>query len=131
MFKSCLPSNKCLVLLFVFVIITSIRFSHASSLERLHNDEMADSSSDVAQEQQRRVDNLKQLRHFLLTSNAEQRAGRRDKQNFLKRKLIREYLRSVNDADSSRLEEVKKRFTYCSVQDMLHGSLCRRRAIHH
>ncbi|CAF1316499.1 unnamed protein product [Adineta ricciae] len=110
MFKSCLPSNKCLVLLFVFVIITSIRFSHASSLERLHNDEMADSSSDVAQEQQRRVDNLKQLRHFLLTSNAEQRAGRRDKQNFLKRKLIREYLRSVNDADSSRLEEVKKRF---------------------
>ena len=24
-----------------------------------------------------------------------------------------------------------ERFTYCSVQDMLHGSLCRRRAIHH
>ena len=49
---------------------------------------MADSSSDVAQEQQRRADNLQQLRHFLLTSNAEQRAGRRDKQNFLKRKLV-------------------------------------------
>lgn len=24
-----------------------------------------------------------------------------------------------------------ERFTYCSIQDMLHGSLCRRRAIHH
>ncbi|CAF1440356.1 unnamed protein product [Adineta ricciae] len=82
---------------------------------------MVDSSSDVAQEQQRRADSLKQLRHFLLTSNAEQRAGRRDKQNFLKRKLIREYLRSVNDADSSRLEDVKKRFiTFCnSYEDIM------------
>ncbi|UJR10481.1 hypothetical protein I4U23_014685 [Adineta vaga] len=126
MFKSYSLSNKFALLLFVLVFIASLRFSQATLIQ---NDDMVDSSNDEIQEQ-RRAYNLDKLRHFLLTSNSEQRAAKRDKQNFLKRKLIREYLQSVHGSDSGHFEDVKKRFTYCSLQDMLNGSLCRRRAIH-
>ena len=50
-----------------------------------------DISVDDEVQAERRTDALKQLRHFLLTSNAEQRAAKREKQNFYKRELVRQY----------------------------------------
>lgn len=47
-----------------------------------------DSDEDDVQEERRTYD-LNRLRHFLLTSNAEQLAAKREKQDFYKRELVR------------------------------------------
>jgi hypothetical protein len=52
-----------------------------------------DISADEELQNQRRKEDFKQLRQFLLTSNAEQRAAKREKQDFYKRELVkRSYL---------------------------------------
>ncbi|CAF0833761.1 unnamed protein product [Rotaria sordida] len=75
-------------------------------------------NSDI-QEQQRIYD-LNTLRHFLLTSNAEQRAARRKQQEVAKQELIREYLQSLSDQDSNRFQEIKKRF--CASLDEFYAT---------
>ncbi|CAF4488880.1 unnamed protein product [Rotaria sp. Silwood1] len=82
------------------------------------NDNDDDDNSDV-QEQQRIYD-LNKLRHFLLTSNAEQRAARRKQQDFVKQELIREYLQSLSDPDLNRFQEIKKRF--CASLDEFYAT---------
>ncbi|CAF4206947.1 unnamed protein product [Rotaria sp. Silwood2] len=123
-------SKQIIIFLFIIALALSIELSQAIPMNKIRAADMAISNYDEVYHQ-RRIYDLNQLRHFLLTSNEEQRAARRDKQNFYKQQLIREYLRSINDPNSDRLQEVKKRTTYCSIQDILHGSLCRRRTIDH
>ncbi|UJR35415.1 hypothetical protein I4U23_028172 [Adineta vaga] len=129
MTKFSLLSTNVNILLIVFVLVSIMNFSCASS-DNLAMREMSsdDNNDDDVQEERRNYD-FNQLRHFLLTANAERRAAKREQQEFYKRELVREYLRSFTDPNPDRLQEVKKRFTYCSVQDIFQGTLCRRRSI--
>ncbi|CAF1414288.1 unnamed protein product [Adineta ricciae] len=102
-----------------------INFSYASSdnlaMREMSSDD-SDDNDDVQEE--RRTYDLKRLRHFLLTANAEQLAAKREKQDFYKRELIHEYLRSLSDSNPDRLQEVRKRFkTYCnSYEDLMNSN---------
>ncbi|CAF1164146.1 unnamed protein product [Rotaria magnacalcarata] len=89
------------------------------------NDDDTDGDDNSSlQEQERTYDFNNKLKHFLLTSNTEQRAARLKQQDLLKRELVREYLRSVSEPDTSRLQEIKKRFkTYCnSYEDLMNSN---------
>lgn len=113
-----------LLLFVVFVLILSIQPSNARV-----NEDLSESADDT-DEYQAREQALKKLRHFLLTSSAEQRAAKRTQQNLHKRKLVwqtcslernpiqldrfspsqvREYLDSLNDADPDRAEQMKSK----------------------
>jgi hypothetical protein len=72
-------------LLIVFVLVSSIGLLQAAPKDSLED---TDSSSNDEIQNQRREDDFKELRQFLLTSNAEQRAEKREKQNFHKRELV-------------------------------------------
>jgi predicted nucleic acid-binding protein len=108
--------QRTILFLSLIVLISQIQLSQAASKDHFIN-----TDSNESADEQRRAYDLKQLRHFLLTSNAEQRAAKREQRNFLKRKLINEYLQSVNDPDPNRLIEMKKRYkTFCqSFEDLL------------
>ncbi|CAF0759268.1 unnamed protein product [Adineta steineri] len=100
--------------------MSTMTYTRAASSDSLHMKDMtADDSDDDVQEQRRSYDYNK-LRHFLLTSNAEQRAAKREQQDFVKRELIREYLRSMSDPNPNRFEEVKKRF--CASLDEFYAT---------
>jgi hypothetical protein len=71
--------------LFLIAFVSSFRLSQAAS-----NDQLLNTDNDDSAEAQRREYEVKKLRHFLLTSNAEQLAAKREQRNFLKRKLVRE-----------------------------------------
>jgi len=83
-FKS--PTQITILLIAIFLIST-LEFSQAVSSENLMADISSDDDSADVQEE-RRSSNFKKLRHFLLTSNAEQRAAKRDQQEFYKRQLV-------------------------------------------
>ena len=73
-------------LLFAIVLLSIMKISQASAAANLAEMSSDDDSNDLQEE--RRAYDLKQLRHFLLTSNDEQRAAKREKQDFLKRQLV-------------------------------------------
>jgi hypothetical protein len=80
--------TKISILLIAIVLISTLEFSQAVSSENLLTADLSsdDDSTDV--QEARRSSNFKKLRHFLLTSNAEQRAAKRDQQEFYKRQLV-------------------------------------------
>jgi hypothetical protein len=82
--------NQIVLSLLIIVFISSIELSEAASVDNLFNTDMIGSANDEAY-YQRRINDLNKLRHYLLTSNAEQRNARRDKKNFSKRKLVRKF----------------------------------------
>jgi len=88
MSKSLTLSNQFILLLFVIALASSIRLSQAASQDTPFNTDMDFFSNDKVH-QQRRTHDFNKLRHFLLTSNAEQRAAKREKQDFHKRQLVR------------------------------------------
>ncbi|CAF4555609.1 unnamed protein product [Rotaria sp. Silwood1] len=115
--KFCVLSKHIIFFLFIIALALSIELSQAVPMNKLRTVDMAISNDDE-EYHQRRIHDLNKLRHFLLTSNEEQRAARRDKQNFYKQQLIREYLKAINDPNSDRLQEVKKRIkTFCNSYD--------------
>ena len=77
--------------------------------EQSENDE-----SENAIEDQRRAYDLDQLRYFLLTANAEQRAARRKEQDYNKRELVNQ------STDSNRTQLFALRFAntfnHCPIQ---------------
>ncbi|CAF3379937.1 unnamed protein product [Rotaria sp. Silwood1] len=104
-------------LLIVVVLMSMMELSRAVAPSRNlpqtdmtvnDNDNDDDDDNSDVQEQQRIYD-LNKLRHFLLTSNAEQRAARRKQQDFVKQELIREYLQSLSDPDLNRFQEIKSK----------------------
>ncbi len=76
--------QRTILFLSLIVLISQIQLSQAASKDHFIN-----TDSNESADEQRRAYDLKQLRHFLLTSNAEQRAAKREQRNFLKRKLVR------------------------------------------
>ena len=83
-------SKHIVLLLFIIALASSIRLSQALPQDNLRNTDMHVSSNNEVHNQRRMYD-PKKLRHFLLTSNAEQRAAKREKQDFHKRELVRRY----------------------------------------
>jgi len=83
-------SKHILLSLLIIVFISSIELSQAASIDNLVGTDMIGSANDETN-YQRRINDLNKLRHFLLTSNAEQRAARRNKNNFSKRKLVSKF----------------------------------------
>jgi hypothetical protein len=90
MLKSLTLSKQFVVLLFVIALASSIPSSQAASQDKSYNTDMDFFSNDEVHHQ-RRTHDFNKLRHFLLTSNAEQRAAKREKQDFNKRQLVRRY----------------------------------------
>ncbi|CAF3341005.1 unnamed protein product [Rotaria socialis] len=97
--------------LLIILLATSIKLSQAVSMNKREQTDMVVSDDDELNHQ-RRTYELEKLRRFLLTSNAEERAAKLDKQNFYKRQWIHEYLRLINDPNPDQLQELKKR--YCA-----------------
>jgi hypothetical protein len=81
-------SKLIILLLFAIVFMSSIELSQAALADNILDGDMIGSLNDKTYDQ-RRTNDLNKLRHFLLTSNAEQRAAKRDKGNFYRRKLVR------------------------------------------
>jgi hypothetical protein len=76
--------QRTILFLSLIVIVSSFRLSQAASKDRFLNTDNSGSA-----DEQLRAYELKKLRHFLLTSNTEQRAAKRERGEFLKRKLVR------------------------------------------
>ncbi|CAF1017330.1 unnamed protein product [Rotaria sordida] len=110
-------SKQITLFLFIIVLELSIELSQAAPLNKRRTVDM-DSPNDNEVYQQRRMYDLNKLRHFLLTSSEAQRAAKRTKQNLYKQQLVGEYFKLVNDENSDRLQEVKKRIkTFCTTYD--------------
>lgn len=77
-------SKRSLLLIILTIFILSICSTRAAINEP---DDMEE--SDELMEYRRREADFKKLRHFLLTSNDDQRAARREKQLLYKRKLVK------------------------------------------
>jgi len=75
-------------LLIAIILISSIKFSRASSLRSLPMADMSADDDEAEVEEERRMYDFNKLRRFLLTSNDEQRAAKREQQDFLKRELV-------------------------------------------
>ena len=90
--------QRTILFLSLIVFVSSFRLSHAASNDQLETD------NNESAEEQRREYELKKLRHFLLTSNAEQLTAKREQRNFLKRKLVRK--------TNSKFQEEKKQIFY-------------------
>lgn len=76
-------------LLIMFLLLTILQSSMTKNSNRISWEE--DTSDDESGERavhERPLDDFSQLRHFLLTANAEQRAARREEQEFHKRELV-------------------------------------------
>ncbi|CAF2060210.1 unnamed protein product [Rotaria magnacalcarata] len=111
MLKFPIRSNPIFMFLLIILFATSIKLSQAASMNKREQTDMVVSDDDEVNHQRRTYD-LEKLRRFLLTSNAEQRAAKLDKQNYYKRQWVREYLRLINDPNPDQLQELKKR--YCA-----------------
>ncbi|CAF3341017.1 unnamed protein product [Rotaria socialis] len=108
--------------LLIILLATSIKLSQAVSMNKREQTDMVVSDDDELNHQ-RRTYELEKLRRFLLTSNAEERAAKLDKQNFYKRQWIHEYLRLINDPNPDQLQELKKRAKgFChSYEDVINS----------
>ena len=82
-----LQTQKFSLLLLLIVLKLSIDLTQTGSMGELRLNDLAVANSDDEYQQRRDFD-LKKLRHFLLTSNAEERAYRREQQAALKRDLV-------------------------------------------
>ncbi len=90
MLKFLTSSKSTVLLLLVIAFALLIGLLQAASID---SSDSEDISADEELQNQRRKEDFKQLRQFLLTSNAEQRAAKREKQDFYKRELVkRSYL---------------------------------------
>ena len=75
-------------LLFLIVLMSSLQFSQGKvNDDRFHIDRSESSSSNDERVRER---NLKKLRYYLLTSDAAERAARREKTSSLRRELVRQ-----------------------------------------
>ncbi len=86
MLKFLTSSKSTVLLLLVIAFALLIGLLQAASID---SSDSEDISADEELQNQRRKEDFKQLRQFLLTSNAEQRAAKREKQDFYKRELVR------------------------------------------
>lgn len=68
-------------LLLTILLLSLMKYSQALS-------EMASDENSADVEEERRNYDLENLRRYLLTSKAEERAAKREKQDFLKRELV-------------------------------------------
>jgi len=75
-------------LLIAIILMSSIKFSRSSYVRGLPLEESSADGDEAEVEEERRMYDLNKLRRFLLTSNDEQRAAKREKQDFLKRELV-------------------------------------------
>lgn len=75
-------------LLIAITFISTIKLSQAASSNGYMAD-LAANNEDTDKQEQRRSYNYDQLRRFLLTANADQRAARREQQDFYKRELVK------------------------------------------
>jgi hypothetical protein len=74
------------LLLIVIIFILTIQLSRAVSADNMLMADDDDDDTDV--QEQRRAMDLRRLRNYLLTSNAEERASKREQQEFHKRELV-------------------------------------------
>lgn len=85
-------SKQLTLLLIVLVLKLSIDFSQsATDAHRLFDGDAMVEEDNSGDSLQRRADDLQKLRHFLLTSNAEQRAIKRQQQDLSKRELVSDH----------------------------------------
>ena len=85
-------SKQLTLLLIVLVLKLSIDFSQSATVAHpLFDDDAMVEEDNSGENLQRRADDLQKLRHFLLTSNAEQRASRRQQQDLSKRELVSDH----------------------------------------
>ena len=91
-------SKQLALLLIVLVLKLSLDFTQsATDARRLFDnddDSMLEENSD--EQQQLRADSLQKLRHFLLTSDAEQRASKRQQVDSSKRNLVSGEARTID-----------------------------------
>ena len=73
-------------LLFLLVLTSSISVSQAKFNDNRENLDSSESSS--SSDEQYQMQDLKQLRHYLLTSSAAERAARREQGIALRRQLV-------------------------------------------
>ncbi len=78
------------LLLIVIILLSTIKCSRTASIRNRPMIDMSDDNDndDAEVEEERRVYDLNKLRHFLLTSNAEQLAAKREQQELYKRELV-------------------------------------------
>ena len=69
----------------MMILMSLIKTSDGRKDEKV----LLNSEDDDSSDEDRRAYELKKLRHFLLTSNADERAAKREKQDFLKRELVK------------------------------------------
>jgi len=68
--------------------MSTIKLPQVSSSRNLPMADMATDDDDSEVEEERRANDFNQLRRFLLTANAEERAAKREQQDFYKRELV-------------------------------------------
>ena len=84
-------SKQILGFLLIIEFASRIELSKARSVNKLFNNDMSLPGENEVR-QQRRMNYLQQLRNLLLTLYAEERAAKRERQNFYKRRLVRKIL---------------------------------------
>ena len=83
-------------LLVVIVLMTMFKSSRTTFSDKLSMSDMAADDNEVNLEEERRAYDYNQLRHFLLTANAEERALKREQQDFHKRQLVNRLIYARN-----------------------------------
>jgi len=76
------------ILLIAIIFLTRIQISQSASFKNLPSADLFNDDDNSGVEEDRRMYDLNQLRRFLLTANAEQRAAKREQQDFYKRELV-------------------------------------------
>ena len=128
-------STQFALLLILVVTLACVDLSRsARSLDSFGDDAALTADNEV--QQHRRAHDLKALRHFLLTSNTEQRADKRAQQDTRKRELvsprsisfapttsrfvlqIQEYLRSIEKSDLEQQQDVRSKFQFASLSGL-------------
>ncbi len=75
-------------LLIAIVLMSMIKLSRTTSVGSLPKTDMSADDEDNSVEEERREYDFNKLRNFLLKSNAEERAAKREQQEFYKRELV-------------------------------------------
>ncbi len=75
-------------LLIAIVLMSMIKLSQTTSVGSRPMTDMSADDDDNSVEEERREYDFNKLRKFLLTSNAEERAAKREQQEFYKRELV-------------------------------------------
>jgi hypothetical protein len=75
-------------LLMLIILMTILKLSRTTFSKSHPMADMAEDDDEINLEQERRSYDLNKLRHFLLTADAEERAAKREQQEFYKRELV-------------------------------------------